>query len=173
MIQVGIVGATGYVGQELVRLLSAHPNVSLKGLASKTYASQTFSDVYPNFFRIVEESCLDINVLKLAKEADVLFFALPHGITSHLVTDEVLQHTKVIDLGADFRFDNLDTYESWYVPHHAKTLQKRRVYGLHELHESSIKDSVLIGNPGCYTTASILALALELPALPLPSKPVM
>lgn len=158
-IKAGIVGATGYVGQELVRLLVNHPNVDIVGLASKSYAGKSYSEVYPNHFQIVDETILPIEVEKLADVVDVLFFALPHGITSSLVTEEIIVKTKVIDLGADYRFEDLDMYESWYTTHHSKSINAKSIYGLHELHQEDIKNAQIIGNPGCYTTTSILALA--------------
>ncbi len=158
-ITAGIIGATGYVGQELVRLLVNHPHTDTLILASKSYANQAYSDIYPNHYKIVDDTLFDVEVESLAKKVDVLFFALPHGVTSNFITKEILSHTKVIDLGADFRFDDIDTYETWYVPHHSKTINQESVYGLHELHKTAIKDARIIGNPGCYTTASILSLA--------------
>ena len=160
MIQVGIVGATGYVGQELVRLLMNHNQCQVKWLTSKSYVKEGYSKVYGNFINIVDDDCIDGEVIKLANEVDVLFVALPHGIISSQLSEEILDLTKVIDLGADYRIENASVYEKWYgVEHKSKELLQNAVYGLCEWKREKVKQLNLIANPGCYTTCSILSLA--------------
>ena len=159
MIKTGIVGATGYVGQGLVRLLSKHPEVEIKALTSRSYTNQKFQNIYNNYTNIIDVECADGDLKALAKEVDVIFLALPHGIASKQINEEILKDVKVIDLGADFRFRNKEIYEQWYkTKHESSKLLEDAVYGLCELNRELIKNSNLIGNPGCYTTCSILSL---------------
>jgi N-acetyl-gamma-glutamyl-phosphate reductase len=158
MITVGVIGATGYAGSELVRLLINHPNVGKILVGSKSYAGEKYSDIYPNFNKKLEEVCLDADLSSMSEKCDVLFLSLPHGISSHQVTQKMVDECVIIDLGADFRFKNLATYESWYKTKHGNpSLNEQAVYGLCEINRQSIKNSRLIANPGCYTTTSILA----------------
>ncbi len=159
MIQVGIVGATGYAGQELVRLLVQHPECQVKYITSRSYIDQRFSAVYGNFVKIVEDKCIEKEMIELAKEVDVLFIALPHGIASANISKELLKHAKVIDLGADYRIKDIKVYDEWYkTEHKSAELLEEAVYGLCELKRDEIKGKQLIANPGCYTTCSILSL---------------
>lgn len=159
MIKVAILGATGYAGSELVRLLSRHSGVALSLLASHSYAGRSFSEVYPMMRGVCDLTLSEDDIEKAADVADVVFLALPHGIASGLVTDGILSKAVVIDLGADFRLHDVDTYEAWYkVEHRSRSLLAKAVYGLCELHRSQIASSSLIANPGCYTTCSILTL---------------
>jgi len=160
MIKVSIVGSTGYAGQELVRLLLRHPEVNLISLGSRTFKNQPMSQVYGNYRKITDLVCENKPIDELADKSDVIFLALPHGIASKQITDKILDKTKIIDLGADFRLENIEEYEKWYnVKHHGKGLIKEAVYGLCELHREQIKKTRLLANPGCYTTCSILSLA--------------
>jgi N-acetyl-gamma-glutamyl-phosphate reductase len=159
MIQVGIVGATGYAGQELLRLLMQHPECEVKYITSRSYVDKRFSSVYGNFVKIVEDQCIEKEMIELAKEVDVLFIALPHGIASANINDELLSFTKVIDLGADFRLKDINVYDKWYkTEHKSSELLEEAVYGLCELNRVKVKEARLIANPGCYTTCSILSL---------------
>lgn len=160
MIKVSIIGATGYAGEELTRLLLRHPEVELANLGSKSYAGKQFSKVYPGFFQILDKKLSEPDLEKFSRESDVVFLALPHGIASKEVTESILEKTKIIDLGADFRIDNLKTYENWYkTEHFGQKVLEEAVYGLVELNREKIKKARLVANPGCYTTASIMALA--------------
>lgn len=158
MKKVAVVGATGYVGVELVKILHNHPEVKLCYLVSKSYVDQPFSEVYPSFLHYVDIDCSNEEYLTIAKEVDVMFFALPHKVSASVITEELLQYTKVIDLSADYRFDSIDIYEEWYQKHPNKELNSKSIYGLPEL-KKDIATANLIGNPGCYTTCSILSLA--------------
>jgi len=160
MIKAGVIGATGYAGSELVRLLRLHPEISSVVASSKSYGDQPYSDVYPNFFEQFDDKCVDVDIEYLADECDVLFLSLPHGLASSMVTSSVLERCVVIDLGADFRLKDVEVYQKWYhTEHHNPSLLKEAVYGLSELYRDEIRQSRLIANPGCYTTCSILSLA--------------
>jgi len=157
MLKAGVIGATGYAGNELVRILLKHSEVEIKTVTSQSYIGENLEDIYCNYMG-THIQCEQEDIKKMANECDVIFLALPHGIASEKVTKEILNKTKIIDLGADFRFKNLDVYEKWYVEHKAKQLNEQAVYGLCEINRDKIKGSNLIGNPGCYTTCSILSL---------------
>ncbi|MBC3889097.1 N-acetyl-gamma-glutamyl-phosphate reductase [Acetobacterium paludosum] len=160
MIKASVIGGTGYAGQELIRILMRHPEVEIVTVGSRSYAGQKFSDIYGNYENIMNHVCEVADIKELAEKSDVVFLALPHGIASKMVTEEILMQTKIIDLGADFRLKDIDIYEDWYnTEHHNKSLLKEAVYGLCELHRDDIRDARLIANPGCYTTCSILSLA--------------
>lgn len=161
MIKVAIVGSTGYSGQELVRLLKNRNDVEIKFLSSQSYVGKKYSEVYPNFKGIVENECVEQDILKFARECDVMFLALPHGIASKEITQEVMATgCKIIDIGADFRLKNKKTYEQWYgVQHFGEHLLEQAVYGLCEINRDKIKSAQLIANPGCYATCSILSIA--------------
>ncbi len=159
MIKAGVIGATGYAGSELVRLLMGHPEVELHGLTSQRYIGKHFYEVYANFREIQESICQEEDIEKMAEECDVVFIALPHGVAAKKVTKEILEKTKIIDFGADFRLKNPETYEKWYgLEHGGQSLLPEAVYGLCEINREKIKEARLIANPGCYTTCSILSL---------------
>lgn len=158
-INAGVIGATGYAGQELVRLLAQHPGVNLKAVTSQTYNGENLSDVFPNLKGKVDIVCSDGDIGSLAASCDVVFIALPHGFASKLVTSEIIAKTKVIDLGADFRLSTASTYEHWYqTKHESSQLLADATYGLPEWNESQIRTSRLIANPGCYATVAALTL---------------
>ncbi len=160
MIKVGIIGATGYAGQELARLLQNHPEAEVINLSSRSYAGQPFATVYGNYRDIQTELCQEEDLEALSQEADVVFLALPHGLASSKVTEEVLSRCKIIDLGADFRLQDVDVYEEWYkVSHEGKELLPEAVYGLCEWNRDKVRGARLVANPGCYTTCSIMTLA--------------
>ncbi len=153
----GIIGATGYAGSELVRLLLRHPDVEIVWYGSRSHIDQKFSDIYGNMFELVEDTCLDENMEELAGQADVIFTATPQGYCASMLTEEILSKAKVIDLSADFRFKDVTTYEKWYgIRHESPQFLVEAVYGLCELNREEIKNARLVANPGCYTTCSIL-----------------
>lgn len=157
MIKAGIIGSTGYAGQELVRILLAHPEVRIVWYGSKSYVDKKYADVFRNMFTLVEATCLDDNIPELAKQADVIFTATPQGFCASVVNDEVLANAKVIDLSADFRIKDVATYEKWYgIEHKSPQYIEEAVYGLCEINREDIKKARLLANPGCYTTCSIL-----------------
>jgi len=159
MIRAGIIGSTGYAGQELVRLLLGHKEVEIVWYGSKSYIDTKYYQVYQNMFRIVEDTCLDDNVKELANSVDVIFTATPQGLCASLVNTDILDKVKIIDLSADFRIKDVSVYEQWYgIPHQNPKLIEEAVYGLCEINREDIKKSRLIANPGCYTTCSILSL---------------
>ena len=160
MIKVGIIGATGYAGNELVRLLLGHKDAEIVWLGSRSYIDQNYSDVYRNMFKLVDAKCMDDNMEQLANEVDVIFTATPQGLCASLVNDEILSKTKIIDLSADFRLKDVNVYEQWYkLEHKAPQYIDEAVYGLCEINRDGVnKDTRIIANPGCYTTTSILTL---------------
>lgn len=160
MIKVGIIGATGYAGNELVRLLLGHKDAEIVWLGSRSYIDQNYSDVYRNMFKLVDAKCMDDNMEQLANEVDVIFTATPQGLFASLVNDEILSKTKIIDLSADFRLKDVNVYEQWYkLEHKAPQYIDEAVYGLCEINRDKVsKDTRIIANPGCYTTTSILTL---------------
>ncbi len=160
MIRVGILGATGYAGSELVRLLLQHGGVELTMLTSKSYEGQKMSEVYPAL-KGVCDMVLSAPVPEVvAKNCDLVFTALPHGASKEIIPQLYALGLKVIDLSGDYRYNDQKVYEEWYKqPHSSPELLKESVYGLPELHREEIKKTRLVGNPGCYTTCSILGLA--------------
>ncbi|MBE3587066.1 MAG: N-acetyl-gamma-glutamyl-phosphate reductase [Thermoanaerobacteraceae bacterium] len=160
MVKASVIGATGYAGGELVRLLSSHPAVQLVGLTTQSYAGQAFWEVYPHLYGYVDIICREQDLPALLAESDVVFTALPHG-HAMAVAREVLQAGRaLVDLGADFRLHEVQVYQDWYrVEHTAPELLPRAVYGLPEIHREKIRSARLVANPGCYPTSAILALA--------------
>ncbi len=161
MVRAGIVGSTGYAGYQLSSILSQHKNASLIFLSSHSYSDKRLSDVYGNLRGFLDKLCIDIHSVesKLSK-IDVLFIALPHGQSFDLVDKALSLGLKVIDLGADYRLRDYKEYEKWYgVAHKLTGCLDTAVYGLPELNRKKISESKLVANPGCYPTASILALA--------------
>lgn len=160
MIKVAVLGATGYAGIELVRLLASHPEVEIKILVSQSFAGQKIGDVYPNFKGVLDVECEELDIKKVADECDVVFTALPHGASKEVIPKLYECGLKIVDLSGDFRYDDPAVYEKWYgEPHSDVELLKKAVYGLPELHREKIRKTSLVGNPGCYTTCSILGLA--------------
>ncbi len=159
MLKAGIIGATGYVGSELLRLLSSHGKAQVVAVTSQSYIGKKYSEVFDSYSHLDDIVCEEENIEKLAEKCDVIFLALPHGVASKKVTNEILKKTKVIDMGADFRLKDPSVYEEWYaVEHYGKELLSEAVYGLCEINRSGVQDARLVANPGCYTTCSILSL---------------
>ncbi|MEG1482965.1 N-acetyl-gamma-glutamyl-phosphate reductase [Clostridium sp.] len=157
MIKVGIIGATGYVGAELTRLLLSHPKVSLYKISSVSYKGNKISDIYKNFYNKTDLVCEDID--EVINNCDVIFTALPHGLSEDIVYKAFTKGKLSIDLGADFRLDNEDSYKKWYGKSYSKkSLHEISIYGLPEMNRDKIKNSKVIGNPGCYPTSIQLAL---------------
>ena len=157
MVKVGIIGATGYAGNELVRLLMGHKDVEIKWYGSRSYIDKKYAEVYQNMFEIVEDTCLDDNMEELASQVDVIFTATPQGFLAGVLTEEILSKVKIIDLSADFRIKDVKTYEKWYkIEHKSPQFIKEAVYGLCEINRDKVKNARLVANPGCYTTCSIL-----------------
>lgn len=158
MIKVGIIGATGYAGSELVRILMNHKEVEIKWFGSKSYIDKKYYEVYANMFEIVEDICKDDNIEELAKEVDVIFTATPQGFLAGILTEEILSQVKIVDLSADYRIKDVATYEKWYgIEHKSPQFIEEAVYGLCEINRGKVNENTrLIANPGCYTTCSIL-----------------
>lgn len=157
MIKAGIIGATGYAGAELVRILLGHKEVEIKWYGSRSYIGEKYAGVYRNMFQLVDDRCLDDNIEELARQVDVIFTATPQGFLAGLLTEEILAHTKVVDLSADYRIKDVKVYEKWYqIEHKSPQFIEEAVYGLCEVNRESVKKARLVANPGCYTTCSIL-----------------
>ena len=159
MIKVGIIGSTGYAGNELVRLLLQHGKTEIVWYGSKSYIGEEYASIYRNMFRLVDARCLDDNMEELAREADVIFTATPQGLCASLVTEDILRQTKIVDLSADFRIKDVATYEKWYgITHKSPQFIEEAVYGLCELNRERVRNARLVANPGCYPTCSTLTL---------------
>jgi len=158
MIKAAVVGATGYTGAELVRILSAHPEIELSILTSRQFAGVRFDEVYPAMAGCVDLVCEGLAVEKICDRADVVFTALPHQLPMTVVPQFIERDLRVVDLSADFRFNDAAIYESAYQAHTAKDLLDKTVYGLSEIYCESIRFAVLVGNPGCYPTSTLLPL---------------
>lgn len=159
MIKAGIIGATGYAGAELVRLLLGHKEVEIKWYGSRSYVDQAYASVYQNMFQLVDEKCLDDNMEAMADQVDVIFTATPQGLCASLVNENILNKVKIIDLSADFRIKDVNVYEKWYgIEHKAPQYIEEAVYGLCEVNREKIKQARLIANPGCYPTCSFLSI---------------
>jgi N-acetyl-gamma-glutamyl-phosphate reductase len=156
--KVGIIGATGYAGAELVRILWNHPQAEIVWYGSRSYINQKYASVYGNMFRLVEDVCKDDNLKELADQVDVIFTATPQGFLAGILTEEILQKVKIVDLSADFRIKDVAVYEKWYgIEHKSPQFIPEAVYGLCEINRDKVTTATrLIANPGCYTTCSIL-----------------
>jgi N-acetyl-gamma-glutamyl-phosphate reductase len=161
MINVGIAGASGYTGAELVKLITNHPGAQLQVITSNSYKGQSLTQIYPGMAGFENLICQDLDIPSLAGKIDVIFLALPHKVSMAHAPALVDQGIKVIDLSADFRFTDASAYESAYQPHTAKPLLAESVYGLCEIYREQIKTCRIVGNPGCYPTSILL------PVLPL------
>lgn len=158
MVKVGIIGATGYAGAELVRILMGHKDAEIVWYGSRSYIDKKYYEVYQNMFQIVEDICKDDNLEELASLVDVIFTATPQGYLAGILTEEILQKVKIVDLSADYRIKDVATYEEWYgIEHKSPQFIEEAVYGLCEINRDKVtKQTRLIANPGCYTTCSIL-----------------
>ena len=159
MIKVGIIGSTGYAGQEIVRILMNHPETEIVWYGSRSYIDEKYSSVFGNMFQIVDEKCLGEDMNTLAKEADVIFTATPQGLCGSLVNEDILSQTRIIDLSADFRIKDVDKYEKWYgIKHQSPEFIEEAVYGLCEVNRENIRGARLLANPGCFPTCSTLSI---------------
>jgi N-acetyl-gamma-glutamyl-phosphate reductase len=160
MTKIGIVGATGYVGMEIVRLLANRRDVALTTVVSNTFAGKPYSAVYPSLRGVFDMPCDALDADVIADKADFFILALPHGVSGDLVPRLLAGGKKVIDHSADFRFRDMDTYTATYkVAHPAPELLGEAVYGLPELYRAQLRDARLVGDPGCYPTCTILGIA--------------
>lgn len=160
MIKVGIIGSTGYAGNELVRLLLQHKDAEIIWYGSRSYIEERYASVYRNMFQLVDAKCLDDNMEALAEQADVIFTATPQGLCASLVTEDILKKTKIIDLSADFRIKDVAIYEAWYgIKHKSPQFIKEAVYGLCEINREQVKNARIVANPGCYPTCTTLSIA--------------
>ena len=159
MCKIGIVGASGYTGVELARLLANHPHAELTVATSRQYAGQKLSDVYPNLRGLTDIVLEDVVIEDLVDRADLFFTAVPHQTAMNIVPAFLAAGKKVVDLSADFRIDDAAVYEEWYQPHIAQEFLAEAVYGLPEINREKIKSARLVANPGCYPTSIILGLA--------------
>lgn len=157
MIRVGIIGATGYAGAELVRILLAHKEAEIVWYGSRSYIDQKYASIYQNFFQLVDAKCMEDNMEALADQVDVIFTATPQGFCASIINEDILSKVKVIDLSADFRIKDVKIYEEWYkIEHKSPQYIDEAVYGLCEINREDVKKARLVANPGCYTTCSIL-----------------
>ncbi|MBO7453128.1 MAG: N-acetyl-gamma-glutamyl-phosphate reductase [Clostridiales bacterium] len=159
-IKVSIIGATGYVGAELVRGFIGHPNVEIKYLTSRSFEGQIFSDIYPVYRGLCDIELTNKPYEQVAKDSDLVITALPHGVSSKTVPVLLENGARVIDHSGDFRYKNLATYEKSYkLEHPCPELLKEAVYGIPEFYRDELKNARLVANPGCYPTCSLIALA--------------
>jgi len=159
MLKIGIYGASGYTGQELLRLLLRHPEAEVVALTSRRFKGIPISDVYPIFVGLTNLTFTDASPEDLASVADVIFLALPHGVSMKVAPIFIKTGKRVIDLSADFRLLDVKTYEQWYGKHTAQDIIKQAVYGIPELYRDAVKKAIFVANPGCYPTSVILGLA--------------
>ena len=160
MIKAGIIGATGYAGEQLAWFLYKHPEVNVEFYSSHNYADIPYNEIYNNYYGFIEDICVNMETaISKLSNINVLFIALPHGKAFEITEKALSLGVKVIDLGADFRLKSKEVYEEWYgVKHESAELLEKAVYGLTELNREAIKKCNLLANPGCYPTATILAL---------------
>lgn len=159
MLQVGIIGASGYTGVELARILSNHPETQLTLATSRQYQGKPLSEAFPNLRGKVDLLFENLPIAELCEKADFFFTAVPHKTAMDLVPELLAAGKKVVDLSADFRLRDVTTYEDWYQPHSSSHLLEEAVYGLPELYKEDISKCRLTANPGCYPTSIILGLA--------------
>ena len=161
MIKVGIVGATGYAGQQLLWILRQHKEVEVEFISSNSYGDEDISNIYTNYKKYYSKKLIAMeSVESQITKIDVLFLALPHGMSEKLAKKALENNVKVIDLGADFRLDDSDNYEKWYkVKHEFPEINAEAVYGLPELYKDEIAKARIVASPGCYPTSAILGVA--------------
>lgn len=161
MVKVGIVGATGYAGQQLLWILNNHKKVEIEFISSNSFSGNEIGDIYKNYTKYFSKKLIAFEeVTENLSNIDVLFLALPHGMSEDLIKKALESNIKVIDLGADYRLDDSEIFEKWYgVKHKYPETNKSTIYGLPELYSKEIKESKVIASPGCYPTSAILAVA--------------
>ncbi|MCJ7746411.1 MAG: N-acetyl-gamma-glutamyl-phosphate reductase [Desulfobacterales bacterium] len=156
--RVGIIGATGYTGVELLRLLLHHPEVEVTALTSQKYAGVSIDQVFPSLMKHLQLKCEELAVDQISKKTDFIFTAVPHKTAMEIVPLFCRQGKRVVDLSADFRFKDAGVYERWYQKHTSADLLPESVYGLPELHRDKIRNAKIVGNPGCYPTGALIGL---------------
>lgn len=162
-IKVGIIGATGYVGVELIRMLSNHKNIEISALGSNSFVDSYINEIYPSIGKLNNLKCIKNE--DVISKCDFLFTALPHGVSEKFAIESIKQGKKVVDLGADFRFKDEREFKEWYnIEFLDKKLHEYSVYGLCEIYRDKIKDAKIVANPGCYVTS------ISLPLMPLLKK---
>ncbi len=154
-----IFGASGYTGQELIRILLGHPGVDLVAVTSRRFESKPVAEIFPSLYGLTSLKYINAAPADIAKICDIVFLALPHGISMEIAPVFIQAGKKVIDLSADYRLRDVSTYEEWYAKHTSAGILKDAVYGIPELYRQKIKDATLVANPGCYPTSIILGLA--------------
>lgn len=159
MLRIGIVGASGYTGVELARILAGHPRAEITVVTSRQHAGQPLSRIFPSLMGRVDTVCVNPSPEELARQADFFFTAVPHKTAMDIVPPLLAAGRKVVDLSADFRIRDVAVYEQWYQKHSSSELIKEAVYGLPELYRQQIKKARLVANPGCYPTSVALGLA--------------
>lgn len=159
MVRVGIVGATGYTGAELLRILVHHPEVEISVLTSETHVGRSYEEVYPALRGLLGGTCEPLDTDRVAERCDLVFAALPHTKSMACIPQFLERVRLVVDLSADFRLTDPAVYEAWYAPHTAPDLLREAVYGLPELYREAIRKARLVANPGCYPTSAILGVA--------------
>ncbi len=159
-LQVGIIGASGYGGVQLVRLLQDHPLVEIAYLGGDSSAGKKFGDLYPHLAHVVNLTIEKIDLDVIADRCEVVFLSLPNGLACEMAPKLLAKGCRVLDLSADYRFTDLDTYTQWYkIDRTDRDIAATAVYGLPELYRSKLKNAKIVGCPGCYPTASLLALS--------------
>jgi len=156
--KVAIIGATGYTGVELLRLLLAHPEAEITALTSQKYIGLPIEEVFPSLKGRLSLVCEELNVERISQKADLIFTALPHKRAMEVVPLFYERGKRIVDLSADFRFKKAGLYEQWYQKHQAPELLSISVYGLPELHREEIRKATIVGNPGCYPTGALIGL---------------
>jgi N-acetyl-gamma-glutamyl-phosphate reductase len=156
--RVGIIGATGYTGVEILRLLLHHPEVEVTALTSQKYAGVPIDQVFPSLMKHLQMKCEELTVDQVSKKTDFIFTAVPHKTAMETVPLFYRQGKRIVDLSADFRFKDAGVYERWYQKHTAADLLPESVYGLPELHRDKIRNAKIVGNPGCYPTGALIGL---------------
>lgn len=160
MLKLGIIGATGYVGAEIIRLLALRDDVKITTVVSNSFVGKPFSDVYPSFKGIFDMVCDELDIDTICQKADFFITALPHGISTSVIPSLLAKGKRVIDHSGDFRFRDVKVYEKWYkVTHSSPELINKAVYGLPEFYRDSIRSSKLVADPGCYPTCSVIGIA--------------
>jgi N-acetyl-gamma-glutamyl-phosphate reductase len=157
--KVAVVGASGYTGVELLRLLVRHPEVEISAITSRQYEGQNIAQVFPSLADLISLPCCEVDIARIGSEADFVFTALPHKTAMAVVPGFLEQGCKVIDLSADYRLKDVAVYEQWYQEHTSPELLDEAVYGLVELYRDEISSARLVANPGCYPTSVALAVA--------------
>ena len=156
--KIGIIGATGYTGVELLRLLLLHPEVEVTAITSQKYAGVSIDQVFPSLMKHLPLKCEELLIDQISRKTDFIFTAVPHKTAMEVVPYFYRQGKKIVDLSADFRFKNVDVYEKWYQKHTSAELLLESVYGLPELHREKIQNAKIVGNPGCYPTGALIGL---------------